>query len=69
MMDKLFERDKQISIFHNFFLEVQNNPHTFLNLRHLYVRRKSVVVKIYSGQKNRLSFDWQLSEIYERSET
>jgi hypothetical protein len=25
------------SNFHNFFLEAQNNPYTFLNLRHLYL--------------------------------
>ena len=33
---KLFGRENKNSNFHNFLLEVQKNPHIFLNLRHLY---------------------------------
>ena len=33
---KLFGQENKNSHFHNFFLEVQNNPYEFLNLRHLY---------------------------------
>ena len=36
-MDKLFERENRNSNFHCFFLEVQNNQYTFLNLRYLYI--------------------------------
>ena len=35
-MATLFEWENKNSSFQNFFIEVQNNPYTFLNLRHLY---------------------------------
>ena len=53
-MAKLFGRENKNSNFHNFFLEVQNNPYTFLKLRQIVVGSISLIEQTSFYSKRRI---------------
>ena len=48
---------RENSIFHNFFMKVQNNPYTFLNLKHLYLFGVHSLACVVKMQRNLMGND------------